>query len=87
MWAVWIYALHLRKRWHYCCVRTVSAGSAPRGENAGCLLPWLLHQPGEDTAVAAASVRREDIAVAAASVRREDTVVAAASAGDRKSVV
>ena len=60
--AVGIYELHPRKRrlfFFFCCVIAVSVGSAMRGENIVYLLLWLLHQPGENTVVAAVSARRE----------------------------
>ena len=37
----------------------LSVGSATRGENIVCLLPWLLCQLGENTVMAAVSARRE----------------------------
>ena len=44
---VHLYALHLRKWWHYCCITAVFVGSVTRGENTACLLLRLLCQPGE----------------------------------------
>ena len=40
-------------------ITDVSIGSAMKGENIACLLLQLLHQPGENTVMAAVSARRE----------------------------
>lgn len=47
LWVVWIYGLLLRKWWHYCCVRAVSAGSATAGENTVAVYCYSCGQPGE----------------------------------------
>ena len=51
---MWAPAINQR---HYCCVTVVSIGSATREEIIVCLLLQLLHQPGENTAMAGVSAR------------------------------
>ena len=57
--AVLMCKLHLESRVIYCCIMAVSAGSALSGENINCLLLCLLHQPEENTVMAAVPAREE----------------------------
>ena len=46
-----------KKWWHYFCVMPVFVWSDMRGNNIVHLLVWLLFKPGENTVMAAVSVK------------------------------
>ena len=69
-------------------------GSDTRGENIARLLLWLLHQPGENTFMAAVLSRKGSVvlgyavaaAMAAASARREAVLWLPCQPGENKHV-